>query len=172
MGYLVQIPLSTFYELGQPGEEVSLRVHTHVRDVALELYGFRSAAEQGLFEALISVSGIGPKLAITILSGMEPNVLMGAIAGSDVVKLTGIPGVGRKTAERMILELREKVAEMGIAAGNAVSAGSPARDDVLSALLNLGYKQRDAESALASVDEDAAESFEALLRQTLKALSR
>jgi Holliday junction DNA helicase RuvA len=169
VGYAVTVPLSTFYELPEADQDVSLLVHTLVRDVAIELYGFHTSVEQALFQALISVSGIGPKLAVTILSGMESDMLVSSIADSDIVRLTSIPGVGRKTAERMALELKDKVLDV-MPAARQTSASGP-RDDVLSALLNLGYRRRGAEAALKQVD-DSAEDFETLLRQTLRMLAK
>ncbi len=168
VGYKVSVPLSTYYELPAAGAEIDLRIHTHVRDVAIELYGFGSAAEQSLFEALISVSGIGPKLAVTVLSGMEVEILVRAIANADVARLTTIPGVGKKTAERVALELKEKVVKI-----MPTDATGPAgvREDVLSALLNLGYKRPHAEAALAQLGDDVTE-FEELLRQSLRALAK
>ena len=170
VGYLVAVPLSTFYELPALGEEVGLRIHTNVRDDAIELYGFQTAAEQGLFAALIGVSGIGPKLAVTILSGMESDALVRAIASQDISRLTTIPGVGKKTAERMALELRDKMPEIGDAAPE-FAGPQGVREDVLSALVNLGYRPRDAEAALKKVS-DPAEDLETLLRQTLRMLAR
>lgn len=169
VGYVLRVPLSTFYELPDAGETVSLRVHTYVRDDAIELYGFGTAAEQSLFEALIGVAGVGPKLAVTILSGMESDMLVGAIADQDVARLTTIPGVGKKTAERLALELKDKVVDL-VPAAREVS-GIGVRDDVVSALVNLGYRKRDAEAALKKV-EDPADDFETLLRQTLRMLAR
>lgn len=169
VGYLVTVPLSTYYELPDSGGTVQIRIHTHVREEAIELYGFNSAAEHKLFRALIGINGIGPKLAITILSGMESDVLAAAIADQDVPRLTSIPGVGKKTAERLVLELKDKVLDVAPAARPMSARG--VRDDVVSALLNLGYKQRDAERALDKVD-DASAPFDALLRQTLRMLAR
>jgi Holliday junction DNA helicase RuvA len=169
VGYLVAVPLSTFYELPALGEEVGLRIHTNVRDDAIELYGFNTAAEQSLFSALIGVSGIGPKLAVTILSGMESDGLVSAIAHQDIARLTTIPGVGKKTAERMALELKDKVLEIGDVKPEAGRTG--VREDVVSALVNLGYRPRDAEAALKKVEDPAAD-LESLLRQTLRVLAR
>lgn len=169
VGYRVSVPLSTFYELPDAGTEVGLRIHTHVRDDAIELYGFRTATEEALFHALVSVTGIGPRLAITILSGMESDALLSALADQDLARLTSIPGIGKKTAERMALELRDKVMTIGAKRGESGSRG--AREDVLSALLNLGYKPRDAEVAMQRID-DPATDFETLLRQTLRVLAR
>jgi Holliday junction DNA helicase RuvA len=168
VGYQVYVPLPTFYEIGERGAEVKLRIHTHVRDDALQLYGFKDLAQQRLFEHLISVAGIGPRLAVTILSGMEADVLASAIADGDIARLTTIPGVGKKTAERMALELKDKVEEMAPAASPESPRG--VRQDVLSALENLGYRTRDAERALDKVTEPA-DDFETLLRQTLRVLA-
>ncbi len=168
VGYQVYLPLTSFYAVGELGDEVTLRIYTHVRDDALRLYGFLHTSEQRLFEQLISVAGIGPKLAVTILSGMETDVLIGAIANANIARLSTIPGVGKKTAERMALELKDKVAEFAPAAASAGPRG--VRQDVLSALENLGYRPRDAERALDKV-EDPAEEFEELLRQTLRMLA-
>ena len=168
VGYRVAVPLSTYYDLPEAGGEVDLRIYTHVRDVAIELYGFGSASEQALFEALIGVSGIGPKLGVTILSGMEADTLVRAIANADIARLTSIPGVGKKTAERVALELKDRAAKI---VPTEVTGPASTRDDVLSALLNLGYKRRDAESALAQVEDDATE-FEDILRASLRALAK
>ncbi|MFQ5745418.1 MAG: Holliday junction branch migration protein RuvA [Acidobacteriota bacterium] len=168
VGYQVQVPLSTYYALGEPGEGVKLQIYTHVRDDALQLYGFLEETEQRLFERLISVAGIGPKLAVTILSGMEVDTLVAALAEEDIARLATIPGVGQKTAERMALELKDKVLELAPA---AVAAGPRGvREDVLSALVNLGYQRRVAERALEKVEEPS-EQFEQLLRQTLRVLA-
>ena len=168
VGYQVFLPLPAFYEIGERGDEVQLRIYTHVRDDTLQLFGFKDLPQQRLFENLISVAGIGPKLAITILSGMEVDVLTAAIAEGDVARLSTIPGVGKKTAERMALELKDKVAELAPATAAAGSRG--VRQDVLSALENLGYRARDAERALEKV-QDPADEFEELLRQTLRVLA-
>lgn len=169
VGYRVVVPLSTYYELPDLGHQVSLRIHTYVRDDAIDLFGFGSGAEQNLFEALLGVAGVGPKLAITILSGMESDMLVAAIADQDVARLTSIPGVGKKTAERLALELKDKVGDMAPAGRETTIQG--VREDVVSALVNLGYRRRDAERALEKVDEPA-EDFETLLRQTLRMLAR
>lgn len=168
VGYRVVVPLSTYYDLPEAGGEVDLRIHTHVRDDAIDLYGFGTAAQQQLFEALLGVSGIGPKLAVTILSGMEADTLVRAIANADVARLTSIPGVGKKTAERVALELKDRAAQI-----MPTDTAGPAsvRDDVLSALLNLGYKRRDAEAALGQVGDDIS-AFEEILRLSLRALAK
>ena len=177
VGYAVHVPLSTYYELQRlaPGAEVALFVHTHVREDALALYGFWSERERQLFERLITVSGVGPRLARAILSGMPAEELLRALAGGDLGRLGRIPGVGKKTAERLVLELRDKAAEL-LAEGPAAAAATPlppAEDDLLGALVNLGYKRPDAERALADIRQanpDAA--VPELLRLTLRRLAR
>jgi len=173
VGYQVQIPLSTFYALGDLRAEVALLIYTHVREDALSLYGFLTAREKHLFELLISASGVGPVLALKILSGMSVDDLVPAIRTGDLARLTRIPGVGRKTAERMVVELRDKLAAMeapGAAPPPASRTGLAG--DVVSALLNLGYDQRDAESAVERAERAGTEkNFEALLRATLQDLS-
>ena len=148
VGYDVVISVPTFSELPAAGSEIALHIHTHVREDALALYGFLRPAEKTLFEKLITVSGIGPKLAITILSGMPVDEMIGAIRGNDIAKLTRIPGIGKKTAERMVLELRDKLQAFVEVA--AVPAVSGVEEDVLSALVNLGYQRAAAERALAA----------------------
>src|SRR4029453_4060091 len=143
VGYDVQIPLSTFYEVGEEGTEVSLRIYTHVREDALQLYGFISDVERQVFERLIGISGIGPKLAIAVLSGMDSRELIVAVQRADVARLTGIPGIGKKTAERIVLELKDRLMQLTVpAAAGAPPAPSTEdrlRSDLLSALQNLGY---------------------------------
>jgi len=173
VGYRVTIPLSTFYRLGADGEEVSLLTYTHVREDALALYGFLTTREQGLFERLIAVSGVGPKLAVNILSGIEAPELVEALRTSDVGRLTRIPGVGKKTAERLVLELKDKMQGLTppAEAPQAPSPGSP-KDDLLSALLHLGYSRAEAERAGdRALREDGSGRFEDLLRRTLRLLS-
>lgn len=176
VGYDVQVPLSTFYGMGEPGVEVVLRIHTHVREDALALYGFATVLEQQLFERLIAVSGIGPKLALAVLSGIEPAEFIGAVQRGDVKRLTGIPGVGRKTAERIGLELRDRLPPIaGAVLEAAAAAARPAamRDDVLSALFNLGYHRPLTEKAVdAAVEAVGDVRFEALLKQALRELTR
>ncbi len=173
VGYDVTISVPTFSALPGLGGEVALFIHTHVREDMLALYGFLQTADKVLFEKLLSVSGIGPKLAITILSGMpETSQLVGSIRGGDVARLTRIPGIGKKTAERMVLELRDKLAPAGVIELPRVSS-TPVREDVLSALLNLGYKQADVEKTLASVvSSGKPESFDTLFRDVLGMLSK
>ena len=173
VGYLVHIPVSTFYALGDLHSNVTLLIHTQVREDAISLYGFLSSREKHLFELLISASGVGPVLALKILSGMSVDDLVPAVRSGDLVRLTRIPGVGRKTAERMIVELRDKLAAMETpeAARQPVTTMGAAAD-VVSALLNLGYEKRAAEQAVVRAGKDGTpESFEALLRATLQQLS-
>ena len=173
VGYLVHIPLSTFYALGDLHSSVTLLIYTHVREDALSLYGFLSAREKHLFEMLISASGVGPVLALKILSGMSVDDLVPAVRAGDLARLTRIPGVGRKTAERMIVELRDKLAAMEVPgdARQPVTATGTA-GDVVSALVNLGYEQRAAEQAIERAGKNgAAGSFEALLRDALQQLT-
>jgi Holliday junction DNA helicase RuvA len=171
VGYDVTITVPTFSELPSEGAEVSLHVHTHVREDALALYGFLRAEEKQLFEKLITVSGIGPKLAITILSGMPVAEMVGAIKGNDIARLTKIPGIGKKTAERMVVELRDKLDKFG--ATQPIVTASPIEDDVLSALMNLGYQRPAAERALAVASRHGGQGdFDSLFREALAALSK
>ena len=173
VGYDVTISVPTFSDLPAPGTEVALHIHTHVREDALALYGFLRASEKVLFEKLITVSGIGPKLAITILSGMAADEMVAAIRGNDVTRLTRIPGIGKKTAERMVLELRDKLPPSGTAAPVAAPALNATEEDVLSALMNLGYQRPVAEKALAAATKnEKATSFDTLFRDALAALSK
>jgi Holliday junction DNA helicase RuvA len=173
VGYLVHIPVSTFYALGDLHSNVTLLIHTQVREDAISLYGFLSSREKHLFELLISASGVGPVLALKILSGMSVDDLVPAVRSGDIIRLTRIPGVGKKTAERMIVELRDKLAAMETPESTRqpmVTTG--AASDVVSALLNLGYDQHAAEQAVERASKNGApESFEALLRATLQQLS-
>jgi Holliday junction DNA helicase RuvA len=178
VGYDVQVPVSTFYQAGEPGQNVTLRIHTHVREDQIALFGFASMLEQQLFERLIGVNGIGPKLALAVLSGIEPKDLVAAVQQTDVARLTRIPGVGRKTAERITLELRDRlpaIAELPTAGGVIVqdSHGS-VRDDVISALVNLGYQRPVVEKAVERVlkANEAPAGFEEALRQALRQMSR
>jgi Holliday junction DNA helicase RuvA len=173
VGYLVNIPLSTFYALGGLREEVVLLVHTHVREDSLALYGFLTAREKHLFEMLLSASGVGPTLALKILSGMSADELAPAIREGDIARLTRIPGVGKKTAERMVVELRDKLAasEKDSLTPNASAGRGGVSGDVVSALLNLGYDSRAAEAAVERAGREGEASFEALLRAALHALS-
>jgi Holliday junction DNA helicase RuvA len=170
VGYDVTISVPTFSGLPSLGAEISLFIHTHVREDALALFGFLRAQEKQLFEKLLSVSGIGPKLAVTILSGMEADTMVAAIKGNNVAALTRIPGIGKKTAERMVLELRDKLDAFGIPA--AVAVVSPVEEDVISALVNLGYQRPVAERALARVERTPGESFDGLFRKAMAALAK
>jgi Holliday junction DNA helicase RuvA len=175
VGYEVTIPLSTFYELGEAGSEASLRVHTHVREDAIQLFGFKSGRERDLFLRLVSVQGVGPKLAITMLSGMSADEMVLAIRKEDLARLTGIPGVGRKTAERLVVELRDKVSDLG--GGSKTVGGSlptdSVFDDALSALINLGYQRPAAEKALNAAAKEGTEiTVQKLLRRSLQILAK
>jgi holliday junction DNA helicase RuvA len=173
VGYLVQVPLSTYAALGELHTEVTLLVHTHVREDALALYGFVSAREKHFFEMLLSASGVGPTLALKILSGMNVEELVPAIRGSDLARLTRIPGVGRKTAERMVVELKDKLEAVAVETEKpATSSPAGIEADVVSALVNLGYDGRAAETAVAEAKREAgAANFEKLLRGALRSLS-
>jgi Holliday junction DNA helicase RuvA len=173
VGYDVTISVPTFSDLPAIGGDVALHIHTHVREDLIALYGFLRPSEKFLFEKLITVSGIGPKLAITILSGMAVDEMVGAIRGNDLARLTRIPGIGKKTAERMVLELRDKLPQPGSAAAPAVPTLSTTEEDVLSALLNLGYQRQAAEKALAAAAKNSkAGSFDSLFRESLAGLSK
>jgi holliday junction DNA helicase RuvA len=174
VGYVVLVPLSTYAALGELHTEVTLLIHTHVREDALSLYGFVSSREKHLFELLLSASGVGPSLALKILSGMSVDELVPAIRGNDLARLTKIPGVGRKTAERMVVELKDKLEAVAIEAERP-AASSPAgvEADVVSALVNLGYEARIAEKAVEEARrESGTANFEKLLRAALQALSQ
>ncbi|MGD0271174.1 MAG: Holliday junction branch migration protein RuvA [Candidatus Sulfotelmatobacter sp.] len=176
VGYEVNISVPTFSELPSAGSEVALHIHTHVREDVIALYGFLTPAEKQLFEKLMTVSGIGAKLAITILSGMAADELAGAIRGNDLARLTRIPGIGKKTAERMVLELRDKLPPATGAATPTAPAMSAMEEDVLSALMNLGYQRPMAEKALASAVKNGLgkekSSFDSLFREALASLSK
>jgi len=180
VGYDVTIPVSTFYEIGEPGSEVSLKIHTHVREDAIQLFGFWTGREKELFSRLTSVSGVGPKLAITMLSGMPAGELINAITSNDLARLTSIPGVGRKTAERVVVELRDKLAAISVESKDADRAASrdlapgdaAVRDDTVSALMALGYPKAIAERAvLFAMREEGDRTIEAVLRRALRRLS-
>jgi Holliday junction DNA helicase RuvA len=183
VGYEVTIPVSTFYDMEEPGSPIQLRIYTHVREEALQLFGFRTARERELFTLLIQVSGIGPKSAIAMLSGMSADEIISAIRANNLARLTSIPGVGRKTAERMVIELRDKMTalltpalEEQLAAAGASGAQvseDALRDDALSALLNLGYQRALAEKAVTqAVQEGGDLSVEVILRRSLRHLSK
>ncbi|MBV8200834.1 MAG: Holliday junction branch migration protein RuvA [Acidobacteria bacterium] len=172
VGYEVHVPLSTYYEIERagPGGAVRLFIHTHLRDDGIALFGFWSEREKLLFERLIAVSGIGPRLARVVLSGMAADDLLAALAAGDLVRLTSIPGIGRKTAERMVLELKEKMREL---AAELPGRAAPAGEEVVSALINLGYKPAQAERAVAEARREQPDaSFQELLRLSLNRLSR
>lgn len=180
VGYEVRVPLSTYYALapsspdGLPKGEVSLRIHTHVREDALELFGFVTDEEKALFEKLIAVSGIGPKLAQVVLSGMAPLEVLQALAGGDVATLTRIPGIGKKTAERMIVELRDKAGAMVEEQGAVAAPSSSSQSDLVLALVNLGYRQNVAERTVTKVAKELGDgaAFQDLLKRALQTLSR
>jgi Holliday junction DNA helicase RuvA len=184
VGYEVVIPLSTFYDLGENGSQVQLRIYTHVREDALQLYGFKTARERELFLQLISVNGVGPSLAIKLLSGMNADEMIASIRTNNLVRLVAIPGVGRKTAERLVVDLRDKIAALSSPdleeefAAQAAAAGSPAspdamRDDAISALVNLGYQKAAAEKAVKTAADEGGElSVELILRRSLRRLAR
>jgi holliday junction DNA helicase RuvA len=183
VGYEVMIPVTTFYELEEPGSPVRLRIYTHVREDALQLFGFRTERERELFTLLISVSGIGPQSALAMLSGMTADEIVTAIRTDNVARLTSIPRVGRKTAERLVIELRDKMAglsspalEAEIAAGTTAGAAASEdalREEALSALLNLGFQKMPAEKAITrALDEGGAISVELILRRSLRTLSK
>jgi Holliday junction DNA helicase RuvA len=183
VGYEVTIPLSTFYEMEDAGAPVRLRIYTHVREDTLQLFGFKTARERDLFLRIISVSGIGPKLGITLLSGLSADDLIASIRNNDLARLTLVPGIGRKTAERLVVELRDKVAalsltqpEEGVGARPEVKAeptGDSVRADALSALLNLGYQRSAAEKSIDSALLEGGDiTVESILRRTLRKLAR
>lgn len=175
VGYRVMIPFSTYYELPEEGQ-VSLHIHTTVREDAILLYGFRTRLEKSFFQLLISVSGVGPKLARDILSNIQPLALAQALSLNDIHKLSTIPGIGKKTAERLILELKDKVGKLDVSALPQTEArGIPAEDvidDVISALMNLGYKEPQVKKALAGLDASGGAGVEELLKQALKILMK
>jgi holliday junction DNA helicase RuvA len=181
VGYEVTIPLSTFYELGEAGEAVELRIHTVVREDAFALFGFKTVREKELFLHLISVSGIGPKSAITALSGMSADEIISAIRQNNLARLNSIPGVGKKTAERLVIELRDKIAKLaGVASEEMKSqgiapqaSGDEVYDDAVSALINLGYQRNAAEKALKQAMQEGTElSVQKLLRRSLQLLAK
>jgi len=177
VGYEVHVPLSTYYEVGDEGSDVTLRVHTHVREDALQLYGFLTSIEQQVFERLIGISGIGPKLAIGVLSGIEPRELIAAVQRADVARLTAIPGIGKKTAERVVLELKDRLQQFAgppsEAAAVSIAPADRLRDDLVSALVNLGYHRPQAEKTIDSTLQSGGElRFEQALKQALKGLMR
>lgn len=176
VGYEVGIPLSTFYELGEVGSEVSLRIHTNVREDAIQLFGFKTARERDLYLQLISVQGVGAKSGVTLLSGMSADEIILAVRSGNITKLTSIPGVGKKTAERLIVELRDKVVSIGTdttASATLPSGENAIVDDALSALVNLGYQKAAAEKALQQAMNEGTElSVQKLLRASLQILAK
>lgn len=177
VGYDVHVPLSSYYETGEPGADVALRIHTHVREDAIQLYGFVTELEQDVFGHLITISGIGPKLAASVLSGIEPADLVAAVQRGDVARLTRVPGIGRKTSERIVLELKDRLASVAVpSVGNVpvVTPGDRLRDDLLSALQNLGYHRPLAEKAIDAVLASGGEALtlEQALRGALRELMR
>lgn len=176
VGYKLFIPVSTYYELPEEGSDVALHVHTHVREDLLALYGFSSVTEERLFQRLIAVNGVGPALALKVMSGLEPAALVDAIRSSDLRRLGSIPGVGRKTAERLVVELRDKMAELGPVGEDAsrvpLDPVESLREDVLSALANLGFPRPTAEKSVeAALREEPSISFEGALKRVLRKLS-
>ena len=180
VGYEVIIPLSTFYDLGEIGENISLRIYTYVREDVLQLFGFKTVRERELFLLLISVSGIGPKSAITALSGMSADEIIGAIRQNNLARLNSIPGVGKKTAERLVIELRDKIAKLSAvsaeemrAEGIPQTSGDDVYEDAISALVNLGYQRNAAEKALKQAMQEGTEmSVQKLLRKSLQFLAK
>lgn len=180
VGYEVSIPLSTFYELGEVGSEVQLRIYTNVREDAIQLFGFKTIRERELYLKLISVQGIGARSGIAMLSGMNADEIIAAIRTENLAKLTAIPGVGRKTAERLVIELRDKVSDLadGVSAGASMQAvagvgGDGVVDDTLSALVNLGYQKNAAEKAIQRSLQDGVEAnVKKLLKASLQRLAK
>lgn len=171
VGYDVQVPLSTYYVTPEVGGELALRIHTHVREDQLSLYGFATDLELTMFEKLIAVSGIGPKVALSVLSGIEPRDLVGAIQRNDLARLTAIPGVGKKTAERICVELRDRLPKSIEAA--PASPEDSLREDLVSALVNLGYHRQAIDKVLDNqLAGKSGAKFESVLRSALKDLSR
>jgi Holliday junction DNA helicase RuvA len=173
VGYKVAVPVSTFLKLGDLGGRVTLRIHTHVREDALQLFGFLTPAEQELFEHLISVSGVGPKLAVNILSGIEAADLHAALKASDLARLTRVPGVGKKTAERLVVELKDKLPPVQLAESDAPAPPpGPDHEDLLSALTHLGYSRNEAERAVEKAAKETPQArFEDLLRRSLQLMA-
>ena len=176
VGYEVHVPLSTYYEIGEAGSDVSLHVHTHVREDTLQLFGFLTPLEQLLFQRLIGISGIGPKLAVAVLSGIDSRELVVAVQRADVARLTRIPGVGKKTAERIVLELKDRLKDVAVvpeAEGVQPSTGGRLRNDLISALENLGYHRPLAEKAVDATRPSGVDAtFEDALRGALRELMR
>ena len=177
VGYRVQIPFSTYFALPEEGGRLSLHIHTHVKEDAINLYGFLTQAEKQFFQLLLTVSGVGPKLAKDILSNIQPDELASALSRGDIVRLNAIPGIGRKTAERLILELKEKVVKLGLVGDSGRSSAftrqdTSVRDDVASALVNLGYKDAVVSKALGEMEIEADAPMETVLKLALKRLMK
>lgn len=170
VGYEVQCPLTVIDRLPRKGQSCALSIHTHVREDQITLFGFNDLDQRRLFRQLIGVSGIGPRLGIACLSGLDADALVGAIANDNIKLLSSVPGIGKRTAERIVLELRDKVAAVP---GQAAAPQTPLIDDLQSALRNLGYKQRDIDKLVADLGDEAAKlDFEGLLREALKRLRK
>lgn len=176
VGYRVQIPFSTYYDLPDEGGTTTLHIHTNVKEDAIHLYGFRSAGEKQFFQLLLTVSGIGPKLARDILSNCQVKDLASALSRSDIGRLSSIPGIGKKTAERLVLELKDKIArldiEVPVRETSITEACADIRDDVASALVNLGYKEIQVRKALDDLDIPSSAQMETILKQALKKLMK
>jgi Holliday junction DNA helicase RuvA len=177
VGYRVQIPFSTYFALPDEGSSLALHIHTNVKEDAIHLFGFLTAEEKQFFQLLLTVSGVGPKLARDILSNIQPDELSSALVRGDLVRLSAIPGIGKKSAERLVLELKDKIVKLGLASSSGSSAQEPAaaasiRDDVASALINLGYKDALVTKTMADMDISGDESMEAILKIALKRLMK
>lgn len=176
VGYRVQIPFSTYFDLPDVGGKATLHIHTNVKEDAIHLYGFRSATEKSFFQLLLTVSGVGPKLARDILSNCPVEDLATAIVRGNIARLSSIPGIGKKTAERLILELKDKVAKLDMVlqaqTGRSPAAASGVRDDVASALVNLGYKELQVNKILGELETPAGAAMETVLKLALKQLMK
>jgi len=176
VGYRVQIPFSTYFALPDEGAPLSLHIHTNVKEDAIHLYGFLTQQEKQFFQLLLGVTGVGPKLARDILSNIQPDELASALARGDLARLSAIPGIGKKSAERLVLELKDKVVKLGLVSGqqSRPQAGVPesVRDDVTSALTNLGYKEAVVAKVLAEIDTDSGAPMETILKLALKRLMK
>lgn len=173
VGYDVQVPLSTYGRVGEIGDDITLRIHTHVREEQIALFGFLTPLEQQIFERLISVNGIGPKVALAVLSGIAPGDLVAAVQGNEPARLTTIPGIGRKTAERIVLELRDRLPAAMPVTPESSAPGGAVRNDLLSALVNLGYPRPIVEKAVTDIlKAQPGATFDEALRQALGRLAR
>lgn len=176
VGYRVQIPFSTYFALPDEGASLSLHIHTNVKEDAIHLYGFLTQQEKQFFQLLLGVTGVGPKLARDILSNIQPDELASALARSDLARLSAIPGIGKKSAERLVLELKDKVVKLGLVSGQQSSpperGSESVRDDVTSALTNLGYKEAVVAKVLAEIDTDSGAPMETILKLALKRLMK